>query len=384
MAQTDPLSSTATGRLRSLDVFRGITIALMIIVNNQGDWSHVYPVLKHAAWHGWSGADFVFPFFLFAMGAAVPLSISSKLESGAPKGSLALKILRRTALLLALGIILNLFPRFDFAAMRIPGVLQRIGLCYLLAGLAYLYLPRRGLWILATVILAGYGPLLLFVPPPGSASPALDPGANWCLYLDRLLLAGHTYEHAPVPGFDPEGILSTFPAAVSAMTGLFAVNLLRACMPGGKKIIVLTAAALACTALGLVLNQWLPINKNLWTPSYVLSMAGPALALTALLHWIVDMRGKSSWALPFTVLGANALAAYILSSALGKFLALTPLPGTETPGMASPAIKIIIYRTLYASWLDPYQASLAYALGFLLLWVPVMAIMYRKRIFIRI
>ncbi len=365
-------------RLLSLDVFRGMTIAMMIIVNNQGDWSGVYPFLRHAAWHGWHGADIVFPFFLFAVGMSIPLSLSSKIEDGAPKKALILKIPRRTGLLVLLGIILNLFPNFDFAAMRIPGVLQRIGLCYLLAALSFLYMKRTYQWIIALTILAGYGALLLFIPPPGSPAPGLALDANWCLYLDRLILAGHTYEHAPVPGFDPEGILSTLPAAVSTLAGVFTADLLRSGIPEKVKSVLMIAAAIICTAAGLALDRWIPINKNLWTPSYVLFMTGLALAHLSLLRRIMDTKGFSKWAMPFTVLGANALTAYILSSALRKFLAVTTMPGTAI------TMKAMIHRTLYASWLEPCAASLGYALGFLILWVLAMASLYRKKVFIKI
>jgi len=371
-------TDTTAKRLLSLDVFRGITIALMIIVNNQGDWSSVYPFLKHAAWHGWRGADIVFPFFLFAVGMSIPLAFSSKIEDGTPKKTLSLKILKRTGLLVLLGIILNLFPHFNFPSMRIPGVLQRIGLCYLLAALSFLYMKRSHQWIISLIILAGYGALLLFIPPPGSPAPGFAPAANWCLYLDRLILAGHTYAHAPVPGFDPEGILSTLPAAISAMTGIFTTHLLRSDIPEKMKTIRLVAAAITCTVAGLALDCWIPINKNLWTPSYVLFMTGLALALLSLLRWIIDSKGFSEWAMPFTVLGANALTAYILSSALGKFLAVTAMPGTAV------TMKAMIYRNLYAPWLEPCAASLGYALGFLLLWVLAMAVLYRKKVFIKI
>jgi predicted acyltransferase len=375
-------------RKLSIDVFRGITIALMILVNNQGDWQHVFRPLRHAAWHGWLGADIVFPFFLFIMGVSISYSFSSRISLGERKIALALKILKRSAILIALGLAVNLIPLFDFTTMRIPGVLQRIGACYFFAAMVFLFFNKKAQWGTALVLLAGYGLLLKYVTPAGIGEVALSPRGNLCYLVDSYLLAGHTYEHAIVKGFDPEGILSTLPAVASTLLGAFAGDWLRT--TGGARdhtqsargrpgVLALTGAA--AIALGAVLHAWIPINKNLWTPGYAVLMTGFALELLAFLAWCVDIRGARAWSKPFLVLGINAIAAYVLSSAAGRVLALV----TVTTGAGRQvSIKNLVYTATFAQWLDPYTASLAYAAAFLLIWVGVMYVMYRKKIIIKI
>lgn len=377
----------SSSRNTAVDVFRGITIALMIIVNNQGDWSHVYRPFRHAAWHGWLGADIVFPFFVFIMGVSISYSFSARHDRGDGKGGMALKILRRSAILIGLGLFINLFPKFEFATMRIPGVLQRVGICYFFASMIFLYCGKKTRWTTAVLLLAGYGVILKYLAPGGPGDQALSPGGNICLAVDRFLLAGHTYEHASVPGFDPEGILSTLGALTSALAGTFAGDWMiksgersqaRAAIPARGAMFM---AGIAALVFGAALGYWIPINKNLWTPSYAVFMAGMALALLAALHWLIEEKRLTAWSKPFLVLGVNAIAAYVLSSAVGKFLALVKI---ASHGGGYTTVKTVLFNALFASWLTPPAASLAYATAYLALWIGLMFFLYRRHIMIKI
>ncbi len=370
-----------TTRIHSIDIFRGLTIALMIIVNNQGDWSHVYRVFRHAAWHGWSGADVVFPFFLFIMGVSISYSFSSGLRLTGRKPFLMGKILKRTLILVALGLLLNLIPEFDIATVRIPGVLQRIGLCYCFGAVSFLFLTGRGRWISAIGILVLYGFLLKYITPGGIGEGTLEPDGNLCHIVDRALFPGHTYEHAPVRGFDPEGLLSTLPAIASTIGGILAGDVMRRQEPLRNKWFILGAAALLCIGTGLLLDRWIPINKNLWTPSYAVFMTGCALGLMAFLWWFVDVRGAVKWGMPFSVLGLNAIAAYILSSAAGKIMVHIQV---LREGGGAVTVKALVYQGLFAGWLSPFNASTAYSVAFLAFWIAVMYLLYRKNIIIKI
>lgn len=363
-------------RLVSLDVFRGITIAGMILVNNQGNWSAVYAPVRHAAWNGLTLADLVFPFFIFIMGASIPLSLSGK------PGEIR-RVLRRTAILLMLGLFLNtliLYPGFDFSTMRFPGVLQRIALCYCFAAVATIALGERGRGVLAAGLLTGYGLLLLFVTPEGFGHALLTPSENICRFVDSLIFGSHTYEHAPVPGFDPEGLLSTIPAIGTALIGVFAGEWLKERREGEKHIRSVLATAALTLAAGLALHPFLPVNKNLWTPSYVLVTGGIALAALAVLYWMIERRGWTRAVAPFIWLGRNAILAYLLSSASGRLSIVIRLTNAEG---AQTTLKGVLHDRLFASWLDPYAASLAYAGMHLLVWTGVLYILYRKDVVVK-
>jgi predicted acyltransferase len=367
-------------RLQSLDLFRGIAIAGMIIVNNQGDWSHVYPAFRHAAWHGWYGADIVFPFFLFAVGASIFSSFMRGAGEGASRRLIFFKVLRRTVILIALGLFLNLFPVFDISTVRIPGVLQRIGLSYFFAAVLVLFTGRKTQMAATLFLLVLYGSLLMCVTPSGIGRGSLEPCCNLPGYVDSLLLTGHTYELAPFPGFDPEGILSTIPSIASAMIGVFAASLLHAGIQGKRNIWITPLAGAAAVLAGLGLNTFMPINKNLWTPSYCLFMGGLAMILFSLCYCLCDRKRCSRALAPFTVLGRNAIAAYLLSSITGKVL----LSFRVTSGGTAVPLKTIIFQYAFAPWFEPAAASFLYSLCFLLIWMGVMYLLYRKQIFITI
>lgn len=348
----------------------------MILVNNPGSWRFVYPPLRHADWHGLTPTDLVFPFFIFIVGVAIPLSLSRKKAEGAGKGDLYLKIIKRSVLIFALGLLLRLIPRFDFASLRIPGVLQRIALCYLFAALLYLHLGSKGRLGIAVSLLAGYWAVMTFVPVPGYGAGVLSTSGNLASYVDQRLLAGHLYE----PAFDPEGILSTFPAIATALLGTLAGDWLRTNKRPTAKTAGMLAAGAGLTALGLAFHPYFPINKKLWTSSFVLVTAGAALLLLAGFYWFIDGRGWKKWASPFIVFGTNAIAAYVGSILMVKLLA----PVKVSSGGEKTALLVWAYQRLFVPWAGNLNGSLAYAVCYVLLWLALMLPFYRKRIFIKI
>ncbi len=367
---------TTKERLASLDAFRGITIAGMILVNNPGSWEHVYPPLRHAAWHGWTPTDLVFPFFLFIVGVAIALALGRRVGEGHSSGRLHRKILIRSALIFAVGLMLHLFPRFDFASVRIPGVLQRIAIGYLAAALLYIHSGPKARIGLALGSIAAYYLIMKFVPVPGYGAGVWDYNGNLESYVDTRLLAGHLYK----PEFDPEGVLSTLPAIGTTLLGTLAGDWLRTSRRAGIKTSGLVAAGVVLTLAGLALNPYFPINKQLWTSTFVLFTAGTACLLLAACYLLMDGLGFKRWALPFVVLGTNAIAAYIGSSLMVKLLRLVKVgSGSEKVGVMS-----WVYQHAFVPWAGNLNGSLAFAVSYVLLWLALVAILYRKRVFIRL
>ena len=380
--QSAKTSADIPERLLSLDVFRGITIAGMILVNNAGDWAHVYAPLRHARWHGWTVADLVFPFFVFILGSAIPLALGRRLDTGAPRNRVALSVLRRTMVLLALGFVLNLLPDFDFATVRIPGVLQRIGLCYLAGSLVFMMTRRLALWCaIALMLMAAHWAVLALLPVPGFGAGVLDPLGNAARYIDGTLFAGHTYRHAPAVGFDPEGLPGTLSAAATALLGMLAGRWMLKERTPQERFRGLFAAANLALGAGLVLNEFLPINKNLWTPTFAVFSSGFALYVLLACHRLTDMKGVRLPERPFLALGSNALAVYVLSSLVAKLLVAITVTGPDGRVLS---LKTVIFTALFASWLEPYAASFAYALVYLAVWTGVAIGFRRKGIFMRV
>lgn len=394
------------GRLESLDAFRGLTIAGMILVNNPGSWAHVYPPLLHAPWHGWTPTDLIFPFFLFIVGVAMPFSFAGRLRRGADRGDLMAHVAQRSAILVLIGLAMAAVPRFDFANLRIPGVLQRIGIVYLLAAPAYLFLGRQTRVLLTAAVLLGYWAVMALWPVPGYGAGLLTQDGNPAAWLDRLLLDGHLWSQSRT--WDPEGILSTVPAVATCLLGVFTGELLGGApghpaqdsAPGGGAAHVAHPATastsatlarwgLALGAAGLVWHVWFPINKNLWTSSYVLFTAGAAMVLLASFHWIMDVRGARRWATPFLIYGRNALAVFVASGMVAKALILSPAPGgAAQSGESGAAIATSmydwIYQNVFAPVASPVNASLLFALATVVLWGGVLFWMDRKRIYIKV
>jgi predicted acyltransferase len=375
----DALAAPLAGRLLSLDVFRGLTIAAMVLVNNPGTWQAVYPPLQHAAWDGWTPTDLVFPFFVFIVGVAIPLAFERRKAAGGSQRDLYWKIARRTAIIFSLGLWLNAFPFTGawFANLRIPGVLQRIALCYGIAALIFLKARvKTQLWI-TVALLMGYWAVMKLIPAPGFARGDLTMAGSLASWVDRTLLTVHTYK----PLYDPEGILSTLPALATSMLGVLAGQWLMQRREALDKVAGLFVAGALCVIAGFVWNWFFPINKALWTSSYVLFTGGLALQLLALCYWAVDLKGYRSWAKPFVVFGVNALALYVLAGMLADVLSVVPTTKLDgTPGN----LKTWLYEHVFATWLSPINASLAFALSFVAVCWVLMWVLYRRRIFIKV
>jgi len=366
-------------RLVSLDVFRGITIAAMVLVNNPGTWSSIYWPLEHAEWSGWTPTDLVFPFFLFIVGVSITLAFARRVQAGAVQRSLYLKVIRRAAIIFAVGFFLNLFPRFDFTTVRIPGVLPRIAVCYLIASLIFLTTKVRTQFVIALSLLVVYWLLMTQVAAPGFAAGDLSKEGSLASYIDRLVFGAHVWRQAKV--YDPEGILSTIPAVATTLFGVLTGHWLRSERTRWDKVVGMFAVGASCVFLGWAWNPFFPINKALWTSSYVLFTGGLALQLLALCYWTIDIQNYRRWAWPFEVFGVNALALFVGTALMVKLLALIKVTGPDGTQIGAQGW---ILGKFFLSWASPINASLFYAIAFILLWLFLMWLLYRKRIFIKV
>jgi predicted acyltransferase len=363
-------------RILSIDVFRGLTVAGMVLVNNPGTWSAVYAPLRHADWHGWTPTDLIFPFFLFIVGVAIPLALGRRLDEGHAGAQIVPRILRRSAVIFALGLLLHAVSNFDAATIRIPGVLQRIAVCYLVAALLFLWTGWRAQTAIAIVALLGYWALLTLVPVPGFGAGDLGKEGNLAAWLDRTALGAHIWRIGRV--YDPEGILSTVPAMVTTLFGVLTGRLLRASRPAPATARALAASGAVGLAIGLGWGMYFPINKALWTSSYAVFTAGAALLILAACYWLIEIKGWTWWTGPFVVLGVNALAVFFLSTLLAIALARVHVGSAAAPR----ALQAVLFDALCRPWLRPAAASLAWALGNVLLWLAAMWPLYRKGIHI--
>lgn len=375
-------------RLQSLDAFRGATVAGMILVNNPGSWDAVYPQLRHAAWHGWTFTDWIFPFFLFIVGVAIVLSLTKRMERGAQPRQLSRQIAVRSGKIFLLGLFLNGFPfglmfghQFDIAAMRIPGVLQRIAVCYLLASFIFLHTNWRTLLAGLVGLLVTYWCVLTLVPVPGFGAGVFEPLGNICWYVDSHLLSGHTWSGAPVPGFDPEGIVSTAGALATTLSGVLLGQWLRSANSRADITAWMFVAGNVCLLLGVVADIWMPINKNMWTPSYVVFMNGWALVVFAIMYWLIDVKGYRAWAHPFVVYGMNAIAIFVLSGIVGRLIVLITV---SEPAGGQIALKKYLFDHVYLTLASAVNASLLFALTFVILMYAVVWGLWKKRWFFKV
>lgn len=383
------MSSSSSPRLVSLDAFRGATIAGMLLVNNPGSWSHVYPPLLHAPWHGWTFTDTIFPSFLWIVGVAMTLSFARRVEAGGDTGELFRHALRRSAIIFGLGLLLVAFPfglspthTFALEKMRIPGVLQRIGVCYLCASAIFLRTGARGQIAWIAGLLAGYAALLKFVPVPRYGAGHIDEAVgNLAWWIDSHVLAGHTWSGAPAPGFDPEGIISTLPAIATVLLGALAGRVLRAPVEASVRVRRLLGAGAALAAAGLALHLWLPINKNLWTSSFTLFMAGWSSLWFAAFYWLIDVRGVQRWATPFVIYGMNAIVIFVGAGLVAKMMGLI---AWQNAAGAKTTLKGWIYANGFTPYASPVNASLAFALTFVAAFLGLGWVLWRKRWFLKI
>ncbi len=381
------MNSAQPSRLLSLDAFRGATIAGMLLVNNPGSWAHLYAPLDHAPWHGWTPTDMIFPFFLWIVGVAMTLSFARRVEQGADREELFHHVLVRAAIIFGFGLFLAAFPfgllpahNFSLAKLRIPGVLQRIGVCYLVVGAIFLRTTWKGQLGWAAGLLLGYWALLALVSVPGYGAGMLEPKGNLAWWIDSHVLAGHTWSGAPVPGFDPEGILSTIPAIATTLLGAVAGHLLRT-LSGPALSLRLARDGAILLAIGTAWSLVFPINKNLWTSSYAVFMAGWAMVLLAAFHWLIDVRGWKRWATPLVIYGSNALAMFVLAGLVGKLLFLIKWAGADGKAVS---LKTWLYQGFFAPYASPVNASLLFAIAFVLLFFLFAWILWRKRWFLKI
>ncbi len=392
MATTQPTNVAVAAppgspeRLQSLDFFRGLTIAGMILVNNNGDWKVAYPALQHSQWNGWTPTDLVFPFFVFIVGVSMVYSFRTRLARGDLRSAIMIHATRRAAILFAIGVlVINSFPNhYNLSHIRIEGVLQRIAVCYLISAVFVLWSGPRTQIAAIAACLVGYWVLMRYVPVPGYGVPThdiplLDPDRNLAAWLDRKLLMGHLYEGTR----DPEGVLSTIPAIASSLLGVLTGEWLRSNRTALSKALWMLMFGVLGLAAGKFFNIWFPINKKLWTSSFVLFTAGFALVLLAFCYWALDVRKlRGRWTMPVLVFGMNAIGAYVLSEVLASTLDSIQI---NLAGSGNVSLQEVIYGWFSSSGTaSTANTSLAYSISFVLVCWLVMWLLYRKRIFLRI
>ncbi|MDN5287136.1 MAG: hypothetical protein JWR38_3410 [Mucilaginibacter sp.] len=376
----DKATSTSRPRLLSLDFFRGFTVAAMILVNDPGDWGHIYWPLEHSKWNGCTPTDLVFPFFLFMVGVSIVYAMQAKKADVAGHHKVLLSILRRTVIIFLLGVCLPLISDFQFEHLRIPGVLQRIGIVFGITAVLYLKTTTRTQIYVAATCLIGYCLLMTLVPVPGFGPANLQPETNLGAWLDRLVFTpNHLWGASKT--WDPEGLLGTIPAIGTCLIGvLTATWLKRDQLKSGNQILRLTGTGILLVIAGLVWNIFFPINKALWTSSFVLFTAGLAIIILSISYWLIDVKGYRKLLPPFLAFGRNAIAAYVLADIIPTVLSIIPV----TDNGHKSNIWSFIYNHLFVPYLLPINASLASAiLTVIIIFLPVWWL-YVKKITVKI
>ncbi len=360
-------------RLVSLDFFRGLTIALMIVVNMPGTWNHVYPPLRHAEWHGMTPTDLVFPFFLFIVGVSIALAYTKIRMTSGIDGNTYRKIFVRTLKIFVLGLFLALFPDFNFGELRVAGVLQRIAIVFLACAILFLRTGFRTQVLVGAVLLIGYWLTMIGVPVPEIGSGMLEPGQNLAAFVDKYLLPGRMYQVT----WDPEGVYSTLPAVGTGITGLLAGHLIiNKTLSHDKKIIWLFFAGFTSMLLGHAWSWVFPLNKHLWTSSYVLVSSGLAAMFLAASIWIIDEKGYKKWTFPAVVFGMNAISAYVLHGIMWRLF--------DIPVMGNKGFRSTWVDGLISLGIQPELVSFSWALFYTFLCYLFALWLYRKRIFIKL
>jgi predicted acyltransferase len=384
-----PLDVQRNPRLLSLDAFRGLTILGMILVNNPGDWDHIYGPLAHARWFGWTPTDLIFPFFLFIVGTSLAYSLRKYRDGVAVSSAVYWRIARRTATLILLGWGMGLFAKccniaagsatsIDLSTLRLPGVLVRIGLVYFAASLIVLHVPVRGQAVLGTVLLLGYWGLLRWTPNPHDYDANLSRKGNVVRVVDRALMSDrHLYTQGKDEPTDPEGLLSTMPAIVTTLLGYWVGLFIQRRGVNWRTVVLLALCGAACAGVGLAWDQLLPIGKKLWTSSFVMLTGGLAMICLAACLAVFDVAGWRRLARPFEIVGINAIFVFVASGMLAKVLASTQIGGQSTHGF--------IYQKLFTDHLaDPRLASLGMALLTVVFWWLVLWVMSRFKLSVRV
>jgi predicted acyltransferase len=370
-------------RLVFLDVVRGMTVAFMILVNNNGSEQLAYWPLKHSDWNGWTPTDLVFPTFLFLVGITIVLSTASRIARGESRSLLFRHTLRRAAILFALGILIHGFPGYSPATLRIYGVLQRIAICYLVATVLYLW-DRRVVTLVSVSVacLLGYWILMRWVPVrgfgmPGRDFPFLDKDINWVSVVDRQLFPGRLLENTR----DPLGLISTIPAIATCLLGVLTGLWLRTTRGMRAKAAGLLAGAIAGLVLGGLWGIWFPINKRLWTSSYVLFAAGWTLLVLFICYFVIEIKKHQGvWTYLWKIFGSNAIFAYALAELLSTVLEVINMGDNGN----AVSLKELIYARIFSPIGNPSFGSLLYSLSYVLVCFVPCLVLFRKRIFIKI
>ncbi len=400
----------ARERLLSLDVFRGITVAAMLLVNDPGSWGSIYPPLEHAPWNGWTPTDLIFPFFLFIAGITTHLSLGARRARGDDERAIRNQIIRRGVLIFLFGFMVNGFPYFTWGSVagvadptflqrvsdrllhwRIMGVLQRIGIAYMCAALLTLRTTlRQQITIIATLLL-GYWLAMTVLPVPGEGTIGAlllnDPQRTMAAWTDRLVLDWSRWglgNHLWVSSltWDPEGVLSTIPAIATAMLGNLAGRWIGQKRPLTERLAGLSSAGALMMMVALMWHWVFPINKSLWTSSYVLFTGGLAALSLSTVMWIVDFQKARGWTKPFVIYGLNPMVAFVGSGVMARCIySIFKVTGPEGKPIA---VQAWTYQTFFASWLSPINASLAFAITFVLFWYGVLYVLYRKNIVFKV
>ena len=361
-----------TARLQSLDVFRGGVIASMILVNNNGS-NEAFSPLKHAVWHGWTFTDLVFPFFLWIVGVAITFSFAKRVERGDDRGKLLSHVVKRAAIIFGIGLFLNGFPFFDLTTIRIPGVLQRIAICYLIAATIFLFTKTRARVVWCIGLLAVYWILMKLVPVPGCGAGSFETACNFAKWIDGMTLWGHMYSQTKT--WDPEGVISTIPAVTNVLFGIFAGQILRTRKAPAEQSSWLLFAGATLTFTGLMLSTWMPINKSLWTSPYAVFTSGLAFLVFGCCHWLVDVLHWRRFTKPFVVYGMNALMMFILSGLFARLLSLIKIDGTS--------LRTLLWRNVFAPLACAPVSSLLFSLAHVALFWGIAWWMYRRNWIVR-
>ena len=376
---------TTPERLRSLDVFRGLTVAGMLLVNNPGSWSAIYPPLAHAAWHGWTPTDLIFPFFLFIVGVTTHLSREARRARGVSEAELSRQAIRRGVVILLCGWALAAFPFVPLTRitdLRVPGVLPRIGVVSIATALLTQRTTLRQQVGVLVALLYGYWFAMTLLPVPGQDGPGIlfldDPSRTLAAWVDRALLDGHLWRQSKT--WDPEGVLSTFPAIGTALLGTFAGRWLGSPRPLAERLNGLFAAGALAAMLGAMWGWSFPINKGLWTSSYVLLTAGLAALAIATITWLGDGPLMRRLTTPTLAFGVNPLLAFLGSGLMAKVMG--SLWKVEVAGELV-SVQSVVYRSTFRAWLEPRDASLAFALSFVALWWLLLEPLRRRGIIVR-
>ncbi|SDM03947.1 Predicted acyltransferase [Daejeonella rubra] len=373
-------------RLLSLDVFRGLTVAAMILVNNPGSWSSIYAPLKHAEWNGCTPTDLIFPFFLFIVGVSISYALGSK-KGNTSQSKLIFTAFKRALILFGLGLFLNLFPKVftepmeALSAVRIPGVLQRIAIVFFITALIFIKTSQKTQLRLFIGILIVYWALMTLVPVPGVGYANLEKETNLGAWLDRSILTeAHLWKSAKT--WDPEGILSTLPAVATGLFGLLIGTWLRRKdREESVKISWMFSIGVLAVILGLIWDLCFPINKALWTSSFVLYAGGLATIGLALCYWLIDVQGYKKGTTPFVVYGVNAITVFFLSGLIPRILTMIKVTMPDGTIVNS---RVWMYETFFTPYFSPVNASLAGAITFILIWLGILWWMFKKKIIVKV